>query len=405
VAADVEYTHLQYVRFAGVDAEDAGWRYAGESPRSTVQRDLRFKLEGGDSTSSPEICGTYFSRVMSDIHRIPFKDGSFDITFCRSTVHHLGDTRLALKEMARVTRPGGKVLLISEPVRSVIEREIDYLKGVFDYEEGLNEQALPITRYTLPLRPYCSPLEVQYFNPWSTGKAYRVLRAFKVNPEKHFVEGERVGFRGSFKLLFSGAAVNVTGTRSGRRAGKPKPVDERDVICDLEELVVPGEPADGESESDRLKNHIRRLRRLYRGFLDAGSLPFSLDASAAGQEAFRKGYREPEDIVEGGFRFTHKAAFCYLGNDPGAGRVSLSLLGYPDGAGEASGSIFLNGEKRCSFRIPGWEWITVTFDKQEREEDILEIEILNDSLFVPDEVLNNGDTRELGVGVRRIWQE
>lgn len=40
---------------------------------------------------------------------LPFRDRSFDLCLCRSAFHHLTDPAAALAEMARVTRPGGRV--------------------------------------------------------------------------------------------------------------------------------------------------------------------------------------------------------------------------------------------------------------------------------------------------------
>jgi len=38
---------------------------------------------------------------------IPFRDGYFDMVFCRSVLHHLPNPQLALSEMKRVLKPGG----------------------------------------------------------------------------------------------------------------------------------------------------------------------------------------------------------------------------------------------------------------------------------------------------------
>ncbi len=40
---------------------------------------------------------------------LPFGDGSFDLCVCRSAFHHFPEPAAALREMARVTRPGGRV--------------------------------------------------------------------------------------------------------------------------------------------------------------------------------------------------------------------------------------------------------------------------------------------------------
>jgi len=41
--------------------------------------------------------------------RLPFRDGAFDVAYCRSTLHHVLDPSRVLGEMARVVRQGGRV--------------------------------------------------------------------------------------------------------------------------------------------------------------------------------------------------------------------------------------------------------------------------------------------------------
>ena len=43
---------------------------------------------------------------------LPFVDGSFDIVLCRFAVHHFSDPAVVAAELARVTRPGGRVSVI-----------------------------------------------------------------------------------------------------------------------------------------------------------------------------------------------------------------------------------------------------------------------------------------------------
>ncbi|EME40499.1 hypothetical protein DOTSEDRAFT_74159 [Dothistroma septosporum NZE10] len=44
-----------------------------------------------------------------DANALPFEDASFDITFCHQVLQHVGDPVGVLKEMRRVTKPGGLV--------------------------------------------------------------------------------------------------------------------------------------------------------------------------------------------------------------------------------------------------------------------------------------------------------
>ncbi len=42
---------------------------------------------------------------------LPFVDASFDLVMCRASVHHFGDPATSVAEMARVCRPGGRVVV------------------------------------------------------------------------------------------------------------------------------------------------------------------------------------------------------------------------------------------------------------------------------------------------------
>lgn len=50
--------------------------------------------------------------VQGDSERLPFSSGSFDVVTCANSFHHYPDQALAVREMARVLRPGGKLLLL-----------------------------------------------------------------------------------------------------------------------------------------------------------------------------------------------------------------------------------------------------------------------------------------------------
>jgi ubiquinone/menaquinone biosynthesis C-methylase UbiE len=78
-------------RFTGVDREDAWVRGAAE-------RAARAGL------------GERCEFVRGDANTLPFADATFDLTTCQTVLIHLPDPKRALREMLRVTRPGGLVL-------------------------------------------------------------------------------------------------------------------------------------------------------------------------------------------------------------------------------------------------------------------------------------------------------
>lgn len=54
--------------------------------------------------------GSFFAR-RADATKLPFDDNSFDIVVSFHSLHHIARPTVALREMFRVCRPGGKVLI------------------------------------------------------------------------------------------------------------------------------------------------------------------------------------------------------------------------------------------------------------------------------------------------------
>ena len=53
----------------------------------------------------------------ADAERLPYEDGMFDIVVGHAVIHHLPDVEQAFREMLRVLRPGGRVVICGEPTR------------------------------------------------------------------------------------------------------------------------------------------------------------------------------------------------------------------------------------------------------------------------------------------------
>lgn len=52
--------------------------------------------------------------LQGDVTRLAFERGSFDLAGTLRTLHHVGRPELVVAELARVTRPGGRVLVIDQ---------------------------------------------------------------------------------------------------------------------------------------------------------------------------------------------------------------------------------------------------------------------------------------------------
>ena len=115
-------------QYAGELAAPSGGRVlevgcgTGAMSRFLVGRDdFRGTAVGVDHSPAFVEAGTRFAadegladRVrfrVGDAHRLDFPDASFDAVFAHTLVSHVADPRAVLSEMARVTRPGGTLLV------------------------------------------------------------------------------------------------------------------------------------------------------------------------------------------------------------------------------------------------------------------------------------------------------
>lgn len=74
-----------------------------------------------------------FETRVGDAAALPFPSESFDVVTCRVCAHHFGRARQAAGEMARVLRPGGKLLLIDsispeDPAQDTFLNAIELLR-------------------------------------------------------------------------------------------------------------------------------------------------------------------------------------------------------------------------------------------------------------------------------------
>jgi SAM-dependent methyltransferase len=65
-------------------------------------------------------CTSQFQLVLADARRLPLADGSVDAVFAAGLVQHLPDPRAGLAELARVTRPGGRLIIFHPSGRAAL---------------------------------------------------------------------------------------------------------------------------------------------------------------------------------------------------------------------------------------------------------------------------------------------
>ncbi len=85
------------LNLARLGVEVAGVDLASEAMEGAKATFARHQLEG--------------SFVVGDVRDLPFPDASFDFVYAGGVVEHFRESAVAVREMARVLRPGGRLLL------------------------------------------------------------------------------------------------------------------------------------------------------------------------------------------------------------------------------------------------------------------------------------------------------
>jgi ubiquinone/menaquinone biosynthesis C-methylase UbiE len=72
--------------------------------------------------------------VEGDARRMPFESGSFDLTACLKTLHHVARPELVVAELTRLARPGGLVLVVDQlaPVDPLAALELNRFERARD---------------------------------------------------------------------------------------------------------------------------------------------------------------------------------------------------------------------------------------------------------------------------------
>lgn len=134
------------------------------------------KLGGGTEYGTIDLVG--------DIAAIPAPDASFDVVLCTEVLEHVPDPVAALKEMVRLLKPGGRMLLTA-PLGSGLHQEPFHYYGGFTrhfYEKFLPPMGMRVTE----LRPNGG------FFRHLAQECARVSWIFDKNPELMGEDGERL---------------------------------------------------------------------------------------------------------------------------------------------------------------------------------------------------------------------
>ncbi len=73
--------------------------------------------------------GPHFERVWGELERPPFLNGSIDTVVCNASLHYASSLPTAVKEIGRILKPGGSLIVLNSPVHrdgiSAVRAEVD----------------------------------------------------------------------------------------------------------------------------------------------------------------------------------------------------------------------------------------------------------------------------------------
>jgi SAM-dependent methyltransferase len=99
-----------------------------------------------------EAGGVYFERLLSVMFAPALASASYDYVFCCEVLHHNHPENLlrTLRELHRVLKPGGRLIVINEPLRFPTNRKRDHAQDVAEYEG--HEHVYYLHQYLLAAR-------------------------------------------------------------------------------------------------------------------------------------------------------------------------------------------------------------------------------------------------------------
>lgn len=138
--------------------------------------------------------------------RLRYEDGHFDSVVSADVIEHLIDVRAALREMVRVLRPGGRLVLATPNVAS-LKRRVSLLLGRFPATSGPREG--------LDTEPRDGLVDGGHFHYFTYGMLERLLEQAGCTDIRRYGIGSYGSLRSLRPALLSGSCVIVAGRPGG----------------------------------------------------------------------------------------------------------------------------------------------------------------------------------------------
>jgi 2-polyprenyl-3-methyl-5-hydroxy-6-metoxy-1,4-benzoquinol methylase len=95
-----------------------------ERPRQVVGTDIAGRILA-TARLATEQAGIEAELVKANLEALPFEDARFDLVLCAQVIEHLLDPSAGMRELARVVRPGGRVVVSTDNRRALVSRVLN----------------------------------------------------------------------------------------------------------------------------------------------------------------------------------------------------------------------------------------------------------------------------------------
>lgn len=341
---------------------------------------------------APEASPLFFERVVAPAEHLPFASNSFDVVFCRATLHHLANLSQAIREMVRVVKPGGRIVFCAEPIRSIIDPEIPYIEDVVHTEEGLNERCPHILNYLIPLLREKAKVSVQYWRREPADLTKKIIRIMPFNWDKHFVDGELASGRKLLKLILTSASVNIYAVKNQPSPDrKPSYWDCKELVRWLDKMIDVYGRRDWEGIWSRWTEDTAQLMMIRRAILRAKNfkrsefIPHRMKIYELWQGWQKK------TVIEGKpCRQVHALAIATLRKPKWAKKLAIEYFALQREELLVL-TLKINNKGMGDFHLQSGKWLTLWVTLPELNEDIVDI-----TIKVP-QLNNSPDVEEMGV--------
>jgi len=325
-----------------------------------------------------------FSRVQCDSSLLPLASGSFDVVFNRGTWHHYYDLENVIAECARILKPNGLLVVCSEPLRAREDDELEYLRDVIDYQEGINERVPAWEEYSAALsRAGFEDIEVyglSLFNGMNLSRRLSKWWNFWRRKSPGPVEG--VIFRGRQleRLHNLAGCINLIARKN--------PEGQK-----LQRLSV-GQPLVKTGLLTNIHENLTEINAAFRSSFPEGSCPDRIECVSP-PRFLAFGLRPPED-VDIPFSFCHRITRFYLSVK--GERIHLALFALPEQSGAGMNiDIIINDEFMKKVAVDWQGEKTFDFALTASNSPVVELRIEHDRLW-QGSFPEGSKPRDLGVG-------